>query len=385
MNLRYKPDRHFKLNMHGAFGYGIINWFTVLYNNKFKIQFSAIPKVLWITMAILSTHVFRLFEKLRYTRAVKKVKIKEPIFIVGYPRSGTTFLHYLMSKDERFSYGATYQVLMPNIFLSLGSSIVKIMKNFLPKTRLIDNMKMGSNLPKEEEFAISAMSDASIVNGFYFPQNLWTYLRRYVMFEDDEKYAREWKKKMYFFLQKLNYKSPEKQLLLKSPFNTARIQQILEMFPDAKFIHIHRNPYEVYYSNEKLYETLMPLFAFHEVDNRFMEEFIFDSYKQVYGKYIDSLSLIPEGRLTTISYEDLVNDPISLLRKVYKDLDIDDFESASPQIEFELSSYKDYKTNEHYMTEEVKKRIRQEWAAYFEEFGYVSTPKVKLSPSLKAV
>lgn len=382
MNLRYKPDRHLKLNMHGAFGYGIINWFTVLYNNRFKIELTAIPKVLWITLSILSMHVFRLYEDIRYTKAVSKVNIKEPVFILGYPRSGTTFLHYLLSKDPRFSYCATYQVLMPNIFLSLGSVIEIILKKFLPKTRLIDNLRMGSKLPKEEEFAMSAISDASIINGFYFPKNIAQYFRKYVLFAEDKKNEQEWKKKMFFFLKKISLTQQDKQLLLKSPFNTARVKQILELFPDAKFIHIHRNPYEVYYSNEKLYETLLPAFSFHKVENKFMEEFIFESYKHVYNQYFESIADIPKENLTTLSYEELVNDPIASLRRVYSELGLKNFESASPQIEFELSSYKDYKTNTHAMDESVKRRIRKEWAPYFEEFGY--SPKVPIS-QLKAV
>ncbi len=372
MNLRYKPSRHLKLNMHGAFGYGISNWLTVLYKNRFNVELLAIPKLLWITMSILSTHVFRLYERMRFSRAVNKVTIKEPVFILGYPRSGTTFLHYLLSKDPRFSYCATYQVLMPHIFLTLGNTLEKMLRTFIPKTRLMDNLKMGAGLPKEEEFAMSAMSDASIINGFYFPRNMTKYFNRYVLFEGDEENTKEWKKKMLFFLKKVNYRQQDKQLLLKSPFNTARIKQILELFPDAKFIHIHRNPYEVYYSNEKLYEKLLPAFGFHKVDNTSMEEFIFYSYRQVYNSYLRDSALIPKENLTTLSYEELVHDPISSLRRVYKDLNLNNFESASPQIEFELSSYKDYKTNDHAMEEAVKERIQKEWTVFFEKFGYSS-------------
>jgi hypothetical protein len=382
MNLRYKPYRHLKLNMHGTFGYGIINWLTVLNNNKFKIELTAIPKVLWITLSILSTNVFRIYEDIRYTKAIKKVTIKNPVFIIGYPRSGTTFLHYLLSKDPQFSYCATYQVLMPNIFLTLGKFLEKFLKVFLPKTRLIDNLKMGTLLPKEEEFAMAAISDASIINGFYFPENINQYFRRYVLFEESEKYENEWKKKILFFLQKVNLKQQNKRLLVKSPFNTGRIKQILEIFPDAKFIHIHRNPYEVYYSNEKLYETLLPLLSFHKIENKTMEKFILDSYRLTYEKYLDELSLVEQGRISTISYENLVKDPMPTLKKVYRELGLNNFAEASPQIEFELSSYKNYRTNTHLMEDEVKRKIYKEWEIFFKVYGY--QPKSNVT-QLKAV
>jgi hypothetical protein len=368
--------------MHGTFGYGIINWLKVLYNNKFRIDLMAIPKVLWITLSILSTNVFRIYEDLRYTKAIHKVVIKEPVFIIGYPRSGTTFLHYLLSKDQQFSYCATYQVLMPNIFLTLGKFLEKFLKNFLPKTRLIDNLKMGTLLPKEEEFAMAAISDASIINGFYFPENINQYFRRYVLFKEGEKYENEWKKKILFFLKKVNLRQQNKRLLIKSPFNTGRIKQILEIFPDAKFIHIHRNPYEVYYSNEKLYETLLPLLSFHKIENKTMEKFILESYKLTYEKYLEELSLIEDGRLTTISYEDLVKAPMPTLKKVYKELGLNNFAEASPQIEFELSTYRNYRTNTHLMENEVKKKIYKEWEVFFKVYGY--QPKVTVN-QLKAV
>ncbi len=382
MNLRYKSGRHLKFNMHGTFGYSTLNWFGVLYKNKFKMDFLAIPKVLWITTSILSTNVFRIYESIRYNRAIKEVTIKEPIFILGYPRSGTTFLHYLLSKDPQFSYCATYQVLMPNLFLSMGSFLEKFLRRLLPKTRLIDNVKMGSMLPKEEEFAMSAISDASMVNGFYFPKNIMTYFCRYVLFSDNEKYEYEWKKKYLFFLKKITLKQPNKRLILKSPFNTGRIKQILELFPDAKFIHIHRNPYEVYYSNEKLYEVLLSTFSFHKIEEEKIEKFIIDSYKLIYMKFEDELSLIPEGNITSVAYEDMLINPMEILNKVYNELDLNNFENARCSIELELISNKNYKTNTHIMDEQVKKEIAKEWSYFFTKFGYVQEETVN---QLKAV
>jgi hypothetical protein len=370
MNLRYKAGRHLKFNRHVTFGYGLVNWLKLLYQNKFKIDVTAIPKVVWITLGILSTHIFRIYEHIRYAKEINKVVVKDPIFIVGYPRSGTTFLHYLLTRDTQFCYCATYQVLMPNIFLSLGKSIEKILGFFLPKTRLIDNLKMGVLLPKEEEFAMAAISDASMINGFYFPENINTYFRRYVLFQEDEKYEKEWKEKLLFFLKKVSLRQQNKRLIIKSPFNTGRIKQILELFPDAKFIHIHRNPYEVYYSNEKLYETLLPIFSFHKIENNKIENFIIDSYKQSYQKYLKEISLIMPGNLTTISYQDFIGSPLNTLQKVYKDLKLDNFKDASPEIEFELRSYKNYQTNKHLMEEETKRKIYKEWFFFFETFGY---------------
>ena len=382
MNLRYKSGRHLKFNMHGTFGYGTLNWFRVLYKNKFKVELSAVPKVLWITISILSTNVFRIYEDFRFNRAVRKVKIKEPIFILGYPRSGTTFLHYLMVKDPQFSYCATYQVLMPNLFLTMGNFLEKFLRKLLPETRLIDNVRMDSALPKEEEFAMSAISDASMVNGFYFPKNIMKYFRRYVLFSEDEKYEYEWKKKYLFFLKKVALKNPDKRLILKSPFNTGRIKEILQLFPDAKFIHIHRNPYEVYYSNEKLYEVMMPTFSLHKIEEEKMEKFILDSYKLTYSKFFDELPLIPANNITTVAYEQMLVNPMMVLNKIYDDLNLENFEEARRSIESELVAGKNYKAHIHVMNPETKAEIYKEWEYFFNKFGYIQKESIS---HLKAV
>ncbi len=379
MNLQYKPARHLKFNMHGAFGYGTLNWIKVLVKNKFLIQPAEIPKVIWITLSIFSTNVFRIYEGLLYNNRVKKVTIKEPVFIIGFSRSGTTYLHYLISKDNQFSFCATYQVLMPNLFLTMGVFLEKFLRGVLPKTRLMDNLKMATTLPKEEEFALSAISDASMVNGYYFPKNIMKYFNRYVLFLDNKKYEEEWKKKYLFFLKKVALNQQNKKLLLKSPFNTGRIKEILAIFPDAKFIHIHRNPHEVYYSNERLYEKLLPAFGFHEVTNEFMENFILDAYTLTYEKYFKDIELIPAGSIATLTYEELVNTPIEALKRVYAEIGLNNIDSALPKIEAEISSYHDYKTNSHAMEKKVMDRIDLKWGGIYKKINKITKQDILIS------
>ena len=80
---------------------------------------------------------------------------------------------------------------------------------------------------------------------------------------------------MSFFVKKLNYKHAGKRILLKSPSNTGRVKEILDLYPDACFIHIHRDPFEVYQSNEKLYEKILPLLGFQKVENKFTLRFLY--------------------------------------------------------------------------------------------------------------
>ncbi|TFG37549.1 MAG: sulfotransferase, partial [Candidatus Aminicenantes bacterium] len=63
---------------------------------------------------------------------------------------------------------------------------------------------------------------------------------RYVMFEDvSPTVVEKWQAIYLRFLKKLTFSSGGKRLLLKNPANTARIRVLLELFPDAKFIHVY--------------------------------------------------------------------------------------------------------------------------------------------------
>ena len=55
-----------------------------------------------------------------------------------------------------------------------------------------------------------------------------------------------WQSALKWFVQKLAYSKGNRPLVLKSPAHTGRVRLLLEAFPEARFIHIHRNPYDVF-------------------------------------------------------------------------------------------------------------------------------------------
>ncbi len=306
---------------------------------------------------------------MKYDKKIKSVKVKQPLFILGYYRSGTTFLHYLLSKDPRFAYCATYEVMLPHIFLSSGNFSKKILGAALPENRPMDNLKMGAELPKEEEFALASLGVESLVAGYFFPKRLQEYFDKYVLFNDAKAEA-NWKKNLDHFLKKVSYKYGDKPLVIKSPANTGRIKQLLELYPDAKFIHIHRNPYQVYLSNERLYEKILPMLAFHKVDNKTIEEFIFNSYAATYRNYFEQKSLIKPENLFEFSYDDFTANPVENLRKAYKHLGYEGFADTEELINRELANYKNYETNKFNLSPELKEEIYKRWELIFEKLGY---------------
>jgi hypothetical protein len=372
MNIKYSKKNYLNLTTHTALGMSMAVWIRLLIKNKLAIDIRFLPKVLFLTGNILINIPFQLYESLRYNRKIKNTIVKSPIFILGHPRSGTTYLHYVLSKDPAFSFCSTNEALIPNTFLSIGKFTTKILEMAMPETRPQDNVKAGAGKPKEEEFAMGNISNTSMVHGFYFPKSIYRVFDETVTFEKGgPEILSHWKNKLSFFVKKLNYKHTGKRILLKSPANTGRVKEILELYPDACFIHIHRDPFEVYQSNEKLYEKILPLLGFQKVKNKFIEDYILYSYEKMYRKYLKERSMIPEKQLFEVSYSDFVSSPIEYTKKIYAHLNLGDFEKARPFLNEEVQSVKNYQNNLYSgMSEKTKSQIKEKWAFFFDAFGY---------------
>lgn len=368
--MKFKTQDYFAFTSHAAFGSSLSAWLKILYKNKFALHIYFIPKALFISVAIFLGIPFRWFERLKYRKQIEAQKIKQPVFIIGHPRSGTTFLHYLMSKDTQFAFCTTTQAILPHVFLSGSGILSPFISKALPPIRPMDNLRMGSEQPKEEEFAMVSFGPESMISGFYFPRNYTQIFKQDVLFEGNLSGEKNWKNNFDYYLRKLSYANSGKRLLLKSPANTGRIKQILELYPDAKFIHIHRNPYEVYSSSIHLFAKMLPILSFQKIKKEQIETAVFECYRALYEKYWNEKKLIPDTNLVEIDYAHFINDPLSNLEKIYGLLNLKGFKEASPEIQKELLSYKNYETNKFELNPKTRAKIVENWKVAFEKFGY---------------
>lgn len=359
-------------------GTSIVNWFQLLRDNKFKISWCYLPRALFISLITSLTAPFALYEKLRYRKKIKQTKItKPPVFIIGHWRSGTTFLHTLMIKDQNFAYVSNMQAFMPSVFISGGRLFKHVLKRLLPAKRRMDNVRLGIHEPQEEEYALANLSSMSLYHGMVFPQNLREYSKFCSLDGLPEKKVAKWKKVFQRFLQKITYYSHGKQLILKNPSNTFRIKLLLEMYPRAKFIHIYRNPYDVYLSTLKMYNELFPYFFLQEpYTDQEGQDFIIDLYEEMFIKYFAEKDLIPDGNLIEVKYEDFVENPIQGLQAIYQSLDLKYFEESNENFNSYLESVKGYKKNKHELDETVIEKISSRWQFTVQRWGYSRIERV---------
>ncbi|MBE9189739.1 sulfotransferase [Gloeocapsopsis crepidinum LEGE 06123] len=342
-------------------------------------------KVLRILLLSFCTLPIRAWESLKFQSQINKQEIIEPpIFILGHWRSGTTYLHYLMSQDPNLGYISSFQAFAPHFFITGNQTILPFLSKYFPQIltriisekRVMDNVKFSLDYPAEEEFALGNISCCSLYHGaFVFPRNIESYFKKYVLFDNDKhKEKKKWKLAYIQVLKKATFSMQGKRLILKNPPNTARIKVLLEMFPDAKFIHIYRNPYIVYNSRIKEYKASTKLFGFQTIEEKELEKKSVEIYQQVMHKFFDDKCLISPGNLVEIKFEDLEHNPIQEIERIYKQLSLSGFDSAKCCFKAYIESQKSYKKNEYELDKQTVDKITSCWGFTIRKWRY-ETPQ----------
>ena len=368
MKIKYSYKDTFNIFQHTALGINLVTWFRILMRNKWNVHPIYWLKALVITLMAVISFPVQLVERIVFSKRIKNAKIKQPVFILGYFRSGTTYLLYVLGSDPKFVSPTTYQVLTPHLFLLFGKGIRKMFDSVMPATRPQDNVKITADSPSEEEFAIANMSPYSLANGYVFPKKI---AALFSAITHDQKAKNEWKTTFDYFVKKVMVRNEAKTLLLKSPMNTARIGEILSLYPDAKFIHIHRNPYDVYMSNERLFEKILPKTALNRAKEETLDDFIMKSYAETYTTYLQSKEKLSHTQLVEVAYAAFEKNPIEVLKHVYDKINLGDFDPVFKFLQHEISSTQSYQKNEYSsLSPERIDIINKEWGFMFEEYGY---------------
>ena len=356
--------------LHPLAGGSFANWLELLRANQ-GIDNRYLIKGFLISLASISGIPNRFLEKAIFDRQIEKLTVRSPVFIIGHWRSGTTYLHNLITQDDNLGYVSSLQTWTPELFLGSESIIQYILKRFLPEIRPMDNVELSAELPQEEEYALGNVGLYCFYHGWYFPKKMKQYFRQFVLFNDlSSQIETEWQTAYLRILKKATYKMNGKRLILKNPANTARIKTLLKMFPDAQFIHIYRNPYAVFASTKNLYRKLLPSLELQEVSDREIEENILLIYREMMLKFFEDKQLIPQGNLVEIAYEDLIAKPLDIIEKIYQQLELNNFDDNRAEFEIYINTKSKYQSNQYQLTNEDKSKVVENWNFALKEWHY---------------
>lgn len=302
---------------------------------------------------------------------MQKGPMPAPVFIIGHWRSGTTYLHNILTQDERFGYCTTYQTVFPHVMLRGYGLFRQVVKLFMPSTRATDKMELGVDIPQEEEIALSNMTPIAHYHFLTLPRRM-DYYRDYGLLLDSLTPAEreEFKAAMEKLVRiSLNVQHKER-FLSKNPPHTARISTLLELWPDAKFIYLVRNPYTVIRSTCDFFRRTACSTTLQHFDEEHFEEEVLKNYKALVERYERDKGLIPEGNLIEIRFEDVEADPIATTERIYKELSLGDFEAVRPRVEAYAGKKRGHKKNSYNYDDHIVKLVNKWCKATLDRWNY---------------
>ncbi|MBI1899823.1 MAG: sulfotransferase [Planctomycetia bacterium] len=351
-------------------GFLFTAWLRLLWRNQFRVGWHRVAAAAIITFLSAGHSLGRVLQWIVYGRRIARTKIEQPpLFILGHWRSGTTMLHEMLALDPQNTCPTTYQCFVPNHFLISEWICTRLFAWVMPKQRPMDNMAVGWNRPQEDEFALMAMGEPSPYFTIAFP-NHPPQCQEYLDMQGVPPVAQErWQRTLRRFVQMLVCHRPGRAIL-KSPTHTGRVRTLLEAFPDARFIHIVRDPRVLYQSTLNMWKKMYGTHGLQRARFAGLEEHVLATLPRMYAAFESARASIPPRHYYEVRYEDLVADPLGQMRAMYQQLELGDFEAVLPALERYLSDQADYQTNRYEMPEELREKINQRWADYARRFGY---------------
>lgn len=262
----------------------------------------------------------------------RKVRVEAPVFIVGCPRGGTTFLHRVLAKDTgRFTcYLFGEMVFTPSILqrkavallaradAALGGRVAAWMRRFeKPFFDPYAHMHRVSVFAPEEDFVMNGyvLANQLFLTVFPYPDlfgDLWRFDREV----PPARRARVTRFYRRCLQRHLYFHGAHKTHLSKNPFFTSMIGSLLEEFPDSRFILNVRDPRENVPSFLSVWEALYAGIG-NAPDHPLAQEFILDWLRETYLYGADRVEALPPERGIRVPYEALVADPRAAARRIY--------------------------------------------------------------------
>ncbi len=351
-------------------GTDVFTWLRMLRDNGFAVQ----PPY-WYIAGIVSVNSV-MNTVLRWTlngwhgERVRDTVIDEhPIFVIGHWRTGTTLLHELLIRDPRFGFPDMQDCFNPHHALLTNHFFKRYAKWMLPDKRPMDNMPFGWERPQEDEFALALLGMPSTYTDFAFPNRPPTHPGALDLSGLTPAQLAKWKRVFVRFLKEVTVRTG-KQLVLKSPPHTARVPVLMELFPDAKFVHIVRDPRVVFPSTVNLWKSMALKHGLQTPTFAGFEEKVLREFRVIYDRLEEARPLFKPGHFAELRYENLVRDPVGELRQVYATLNLEGFDAVRPRIEEYQRQNANYETNKFQLTDEQRAVIEQRWGDVIRRYGY---------------
>lgn len=351
------------------------------------------PRHLFISTAFLllfgglrsAIEIGRLLDRFLYPDYTKQ-NIGAPIYIIGNPRSGTTYLHRLMSADDRFTYFRLFQTIFPAICFYRGFEKLAAVDGRLnrPLGRLLEKIsaagfkgwqgihQTGPNAVESDEMLfVYAFLSPIVTMQFPFFDDLHD-----ACFADDLPACERQKGIAYYrdcLRRHLYATGPKKILLQKVALIAGRLKSIVSAVPNIRLVHLVRHPYQSVPSLMSMFtrpwKALAPQAYKNPRYKRDLVELIFGYYRSL----LSATEGMPPSRHLVIRYENLVTDPAATVAGIYRRFDLPLTDEHRRYLQKAAAAERSYQSRHRYSLAQFglnKELVHRELKPVFDAYGF---------------
>ena len=297
-------------------------------------------------------------------------ELPAPVFVIGHWRSGTTLLHELLCLDERHGFPSNHACMNPHHFLISGKGMRMMPAGAVKYQRPMDEMVVGIDSPQEDEFALLALGAPSPYEAFMFPHAMMDFRGSCDISSLPKPEQDRWCDIFTGFLRLVALENKGRRLVLKSPTHTFRINKLLELFPQAAFVHIVRNPYAVFASTLRMLRSMFSLYALTPVDDAVLEEFVIANGTLMEACLERDLPGLGPSCFAQLRHEDLVRDPVREGEAIYRKLGLGDPAQVLKRVSGYFQERSGYRASRNPLDERQTALVSSAWSGMFQKYGY---------------
>jgi hypothetical protein len=359
---------HCKPAFLGGFRFG--DWVELLTAAGRGVDGEYVPRAVVATLLTMVTSVLARFEPEAVLSGEQEEAWERPVFVLGLPRSGTSLLHQLMSRNPGLCYASKADCYNPHVLVLMRQlGLDRMMTGLNPaRRRFMDGVLTGWSLPEEESMAMGILTGVGMRVNSIFGNPLrdtawWP--------APPEHFAGEWVGAMREFSRKLAMVHGV-PAVFKSPGNTTLIPWILKVFPRARFVMIFRHPFGQFRSLVTVDRKRDDGGGWNALRRRgtISGEEVAAFGGGVVERYFATCGQVPAGNLCEVRYEDLVSDPGGVLGRIHGELGIPGGDEVVAGLAGD-AGFREYRRNRHpELAFGEKEMVRRHFASVFAQCEY---------------
>jgi hypothetical protein len=321
----------------------------------------------------------------------RQTEIDTPLFIIGNPRSGTTFLHRLIAQDhQNFTTMKMWEMLLaPSVTMRKIAWLIRALDRRLDHLFRRRIQELEEEWEEQNEIHRVALrapeEDEYLLLHIWSTLKIWTFSAilseaiPYTYF-DQRMPAADKERIMTFYRRCLQrhlyahgpHDKRERIYLAKNPSFSPMITTLLDHFPNAKFIYLARNPLDMIPSYISLTETEWEILG-DPPRPYACRDYILEMAGHWYRYPLEQLTHLPPEQYVVVNLHELVTDVDAHVREIYQRLGLEVSPTFAKTLSRETERARQHESQHTYALEEMgltREQIVARYEDIFERFGF---------------